>query len=208
MFLLVYSSCSWVLLSSLDVCCRYIVTCHCLIGSFGVYLGLVVVLFAVICGTDAELPLCLCSIVFVVLLVIRWGSYFLSYLRLVDLPAIILLCTPSLLCALDVAPRSTCVRLFLLVFRYGICLMSLTFLAMVWEPSRQLWIVPLGYGLIRLFILWTYIYFLSRSFIILDSLLSCLPIHILMAYQHPYGLSTQPFVLKHRYMAYQHSHLT
>ena len=48
------------------------------------------VLFAVICGTCAELPLCLCSTALVVLMVIRWCSYF-----------------------LDVAPRSTCVRLFL-----------------------------------------------------------------------------------------------
>ena len=106
-----------------------LVTCLCLIGSFEVYLGLVVVLFAVICDTDAELPLCLCSIAFVFLLVIRWGSYFLSCTRLVALPYIILLCTPSLLWVLDVAPRSTCVRLFLLVFRYAICLMSRTLLA-------------------------------------------------------------------------------
>ena len=106
------------------------------------YLGLVVLKSAVICGTDAELPLCLCFIVFVFLLVIRWDSYFLSCSRPVVLPAIILLCTPSLLCALDVAPRTTRVCLFLLVFRQGICLISRTSLAMVLGPSRHLWIVP------------------------------------------------------------------
>ena len=154
-------------------CLLPLVTCHCLIGSFEVYLGLVVVLFAVICDTDAELPLCLCSIAFVVLLVIRWGSYFLSCSRLVALHAIILLRTPSLLRVLDVASHITYVRLFLLVFHYEIGLMNWTLLAMIWEPSRQLQIVPLGYGLIRLFMFWTYIYFLSHSFIILHSFILC-----------------------------------
>ena len=122
--------------------------------------------------SEAETQSCrssLCSIAFVVLLVIRWGSYFFSCLRLVVLRALILPCTPSLLCVLDISPRSTCVRFFLLVFRYGICLMNQTLLTMVWEPSRQLWIVPLGYGLINLYIFRTYTYFLSRSFLILDS---------------------------------------
>ena len=50
---------------------------------------------------------------------------------------------PSLLCVLDVAPRRTCVRLFLLVFRYGICFMSRTLRAMFWKPSRQQWIESL-----------------------------------------------------------------
>ena len=40
-------------------CLLLYVTCHCLIGSLGVHLGFVVLLFSVICGTDAELPLCL-----------------------------------------------------------------------------------------------------------------------------------------------------
>ena len=62
------------------------------------------------------------------------GSLFLSCSRVVVLPAITLLCTPSLLCNLNDAPRSTCIRLFLFVFRYGICLMSRTLLAMVWGP--------------------------------------------------------------------------
>ena len=52
--------------------------CHFLIRSFVVYLGWVVVLFALICVTDAEYLLCLCSIVFVVLLVSRSGTCFLS----------------------------------------------------------------------------------------------------------------------------------
>ena len=39
-------------------CILPLVTCHWLTGSFGVRLGLVVMLFAVNCGTDPELPLC------------------------------------------------------------------------------------------------------------------------------------------------------
>ena len=119
---------------------------------------------------DAELLLCLCSTVFVVLLFIQWGSCFLSCSQLVDLPSKILLCTPSLLCILDVTLTSSCERLFLLVFRYGICLTSRTLLAMDCEPSRLLWTVPLSDGLLSLFIFWTFIYFLSHSFIILISL--------------------------------------
>ena len=133
--MVVYSS---VLIAFQFGCLLPLITCLCLIGSFRVYLGLVAVLYAVFCGTGAELPLSLCSIAFVVLLVIRWDSYFFSCSQLVVLPNIILLCTPSLLQVLDVTPRSTCVCLFLHVFRHGICLMSQTLLAMVWEPSRRL----------------------------------------------------------------------
>ena len=118
LYLVVFGSLFFVFLSIAPVWMSAAVS-HCLIGSFGVYLGLVVVLFAVICGTDAELPVCLCSIAFVVLLVILWGSYFLN-------------------CSCYASLHScTCVRLFLLMFRYGICLMSRTLLAMVWEPSRR-----------------------------------------------------------------------
>ena len=93
---------------------------HCLIGSFRVYLGL--------SGGVVHCDLWFC-----------WSfggaAISISCSRLVVLPTIILLCTPSLLCVLDVAPRSTCVRLFLLVFRYGIFLMSRTLLR--WFGSLQ-----------------------------------------------------------------------
>ena len=109
----IVSCCFWsFILPVLENCSpvwMFAAVCLCLIGSFRVHLVLVVVLFAVICGTETELSLCVCSVLLMILLVILRCS------QLVVLHAIILLCTPSLLCVLDVAHCSARVRFFLLV---------------------------------------------------------------------------------------------
>ena len=136
------------------------------------------------------MPLFLFSIAFVVLLVIRWGQLFPQLFTAghptrhnLDMLPFTLVCTRC--------RTSQLFRTFISVFiSLRNMLMNRTLLAMVWQSFRQLRIVPLCYGLISLFIFWTHTCFLYRSFIILDSLLSCVPILILFPLWSFCGLAT------------------
>ena len=156
-------------------CLLPLVTCHCLIGSFGEKLGLVVMLFAVICSTDEELPLCLCSIAFVVLLVIRWGSYIFPQLFNAGRPARHNLAMHPFILVCLRCRTSQYLRTFI-----PVCVS-------LWNMLDESDFAGDGLGafktsvnrtLISLSIFWTYIFFLSRSFIFLNSLLSWVPIVI------------------------------